>query len=249
MNNVNLPKKEFESIDVDKYPTILIDIKDKIVYVSDKTKALFGSFTTNSIFCNYIFSNTQILYLINEISLHGDFFRDNFPIRKLSGMNMQSCVFGKRIGKEKNVYVLFFEFSKNVTPDIVNSFISYCDSANTKYYKLLAKLVRSRQCKSNVCSCYSGIVFNFDRIKNEYNYLDIFICNFISEYYSAKEISLMIKVEISYILFAVKKLLKHKYLVQPVQILNSVYDSKSIYSLNELFKFDMTIWKIIIFYN
>lgn len=240
-------KKDNEITDYNKYPMFIISENEKLVYINDNSTKIFGNFQSKATLYNYLFNNTQILYLINELKISGNFFRESFPFRKKDGTTQNASVFGKIISKKKGVYVLLFHFNLNMLPDELFKFINDCSNINKDFCDFLNKYVKSESINSNTSFCSSNLILDFNEQINGMNFYEIFVCNFILEYYSVKDISNMIQKNFNFIYQIIKKASRIYSIRLTKEVLRAIYDNQQCFNISELFKYDSNVWRIVLF--
>lgn len=241
-------KTKNEITDYNKYPIFVIDENDKQIYLNDNSTKLFGNFQSEATLYNYLFNNTQILYLINELKNSGNFFRESFPLRKKDGTTQNASVLGKVINKKgKGIFVLLFYFNLNKLPDELFRFINDCSDINKNFCEFLNKTVKSDISASNTCFFPSNLILDFNGQNNGMSFYDIFVCNFILEYYSVKDISNMIQKNFNFIYQVIKKASRIYSIKLTKEVLKAIYDNQKCFNISEMFQYDSNVWKIILF--
>lgn len=238
-----------EITDFNKYPMFVINKEEKLVYINDNSTKIFGNFQTNATLYNYLFNNTQILYLINELKISGNFFRESFPFRKKDGSTRNASVFGKIICKKKGIYVLFFYFNLHMSPDELFNFINDCSNINKSSFDNLNKSIKLNILKSNTSFYACNLFLDFNGRINRMNFYELIICNFILEYYSISDISNMIQKNYNYIYQTIKKASRIYSIKLTKEVLKAIYDNYQCYTICELFMYNTSVWKVTLFHN
>lgn len=238
-----------EITDFDQYPTFVINEEERLVYINDNSTKIFGNFQSKATLYNYLFNNTQILYLINELKISGNFYRESFPFRKKDGSTRNASVFGKIISKKRGIYVLFFYSDLHMSPDELFNFINDCSNINKKIFDNLNKSIKQNILKSNTSFCACNLFIDFNGKINRLNFYELIICNFILEYHSISEISNMIHKNYNYIHQTIKKASRIYSIKLTKEVLMAIYDNYQCYAIRELFMYNTSVWKITLFHN
>jgi len=240
-------KNENEITDYNKYPMFVINENEKLVYLNEKSTKIFGNFQSKATLYNYLFNNTQILYLINELKISGNFFRESFPFRKKDGTTQNASVFAKVINKSKGIYVLLLYFNHSMLPDDLFKFINDCSNINYNFCRFLNKLEKSEVSTSNTSFCSSNLFLDFNGQINGMSFHEIFVCNFILEYYSIKDISNMIQKNFNFIYLIIKKASRIYSIKLTKEVLRAIYDNQHCFNISELFQYDSNVWRVVLF--